>query len=97
MGNISSMRKRTKQKQEYKQSIERLAAKYKSYEKKRVVIIGPTRAGKTKLFEQLLDKEFTYPYEQSRRVSLGFKVINPKDEVSKATSFRYIDCPGEYS
>lgn len=58
--------------------------------------MGPTRSGKTKLFEQLLDQKFSYPYEQSKRVSMGFKVINPKDDRTLPMSVRYIDCPGEY-
>lgn len=84
-------------------------AKFSRLQKRRILIIGPSgklfflydkiglESGKTSLFKALLDMEVpndAEKYEQTERLQMGLKIVNPKDSGNHPLSIRIYDSPG---
>eukprot|EP00347_Sterkiella_histriomuscorum_P020692 403336844 len=82
--------------QDYKDGLEVNKMRYQKIEKRRVLLFGPSQSGKTQMMNALTDLEFDEKYEQTTRVQLGLKLINPREGVQNPVSYRFVDCPGQY-
>ena len=93
---------------EYKEGVIQNKAKFSRLQKRRILIIGPSgrfffpiklalESGKTSLFKALLDMEVPddgEKYEQTERLQMGLKIVNPKDQGNHPLSIRIYDSPG---
>jgi GTPase SAR1 family protein len=72
--------------------------KFKEAVKKRIVIVGPARAGKTALFEAFVRGKPVAggkSDEKTERAQLGLKVVNPKCVGRHPMAIRVVDTPAE--